>query len=342
MWLRVGFLALAAAVTGLAVFLIVTVPAIIPGSALPAYSPDVGNGQMVFNAGGCSACHAAAGQDRTMLGGGLAIPSPFGTFYAPNISPDANDGIGGWSEADFVTALKRGTSPAGTHYFPAFPYGSYQRVGIEDIRDLFAYIKTLPPVPGRIRDHDLSFPFNVRRLVGGWKFLFLDRQPLSPDAARSAEWNRSAYLVNGLGHCAECHSPAIFSAALWPRNDLPVDRTRKARDGYRTSRKRACAPGRKRTSPLSLRQVNYQMAILPEVRWFASSRIFRNWATTIAQQWRSISSRCLPSMARHLRKSDRCTVIADCRRAGIRRLACRSSHAGPGQSRNRSSCGEDQ
>ena len=214
MWLRVGFLALAAAVTGLAVFLIVTVPAIIPGSALPAYSPDVGNGQMVFNAGGCSACHAAAGQDRTMLGGGLAIPSPFGTFYAPNISPDANDGIGGWSEADFVTALKRGTSPAGTHYFPAFPYGSYQRVGIEDIRDLFAYIKTLPPVPGRIRDHDLSFPFNVRRLVGGWKFLFLDRQPLSPDAARSAEWNRSAYLVNGLGHCAECHSPRNFLGGI--------------------------------------------------------------------------------------------------------------------------------
>ena len=214
MWLRVGFLALAAAVTGLAVFLIVTVPAIIPGSALPAYSPDVGNGQMVFNAGGCSACHAAAGQDRTMLGGGLAIPSPFGTFYAPNISPDANDGIGGWSEADFVTALKRGTSPAGTHYFPAFPYGSYQRVGIEDIRDLFAYIKTLPPVPGRIRDHDLSFPFNVRRLVGGWKFLFLDRQPLSPDAARSAEWNRSAYLVNGLGHCAECHSPPNFLGGI--------------------------------------------------------------------------------------------------------------------------------
>ncbi|MEH2613035.1 cytochrome c [Bradyrhizobium sp. AZCC 1693] len=214
MWLRVGFLALAAAVTGLAVFLIVTVPAIIPGSALPAYSPDVGNGQMVFNAGGCSACHAAAGQDRTMLGGGLAIPSPFGTFYAPNISPDANDGIGGWSEADFVTALKRGTSPAGTHYFPAFPYGSYQRVGIEDIRDLFAYIKTLPPVPGRIRDHDLSFPFNVRRLVGGWKFLFLDRQPLSPDAARSAEWNRGAYLVNGLGHCAECHSPRNFLGGI--------------------------------------------------------------------------------------------------------------------------------
>lgn len=214
MWSRVIFSALAATVAGLGVFWIVTVPATIPSSALAAYSPDVRNGQMVFNAGSCSSCHAAVRQDRTVLGGGLAIPSPFGTFYAPNISPDPNDGIGRWSEADFVTALKRGTSPAGTHYFPAFPYSSCQRVGIEDIRDLFAYLKTLPPVPGRIRDHDIAFPFNVRRLVGGWKLLFLDGRPFSPDAARSAEWNRGAYLVNGLGHCAECHSPRNFLGGI--------------------------------------------------------------------------------------------------------------------------------
>jgi mono/diheme cytochrome c family protein len=214
MWSRVIFSALAATVAGLGVFWIVTVPATIPSSTLAAYSPDVRNGQMVFNAGGCSSCHAAVRQDRTVLGGGLAIPSPFGTFYAPNISPDPNDGIGRWSEADFVTALKRGTSPSGTHYFPAFPYSSYQRVGIEDIRDLFAYLKTLPPVPGRIRDHDIAFPFNVRRLVGGWKLRFLDGRPFSPDAARSAEWNRGAYLVNGLGHCAECYSPRNFLGGI--------------------------------------------------------------------------------------------------------------------------------
>ena len=145
--------------------------------------------------------------DRLRLGGGLAIPSPFGTFYAPNISPDPADGIGRWSEADFVTAVLKGTSPSGAHYFPAFPYASYQRARVDDVRDLFAYLKTLPPVSGRVRDHDMPFPFNIRRNVGIWKLLFMDGKPFVADAARSAAWNRGAYLVNGLGHCAECHSP---------------------------------------------------------------------------------------------------------------------------------------
>ena len=195
------------ALVALAGFWIVTVPSIIPASALPAYSPNLANGQNVFNAGGCASCHASKDQPRTTLGGGVAIPSPFGTFYAPNISPDPNDGIGSWSDANFVTALTKGTSPAGTHYFPAFPYASYQRARIEDARDLFAYIKTLPPVPGKARGHDVNFPFNIRRLVGVWKFLFLDGKAFVPDAKQTPEWNRGAYLVNGWGHCAECHSP---------------------------------------------------------------------------------------------------------------------------------------
>lgn len=174
----------------------------------PARGPDLANGQELFNAGGCSSCHAVPNQpDRLRLGGGLALRSPFGTFYAPNISPDATDGIGRWSEADFVNAVMRGISPEGTHYFPAFPYTSYQIAKVDDVRDLFAYLKTLPPVPGRVRDHDLPFPFNIRRNVGIWKLLFMDVRPFMPDAARSAPWNRGAYLVNGFGHCAECHSP---------------------------------------------------------------------------------------------------------------------------------------
>jgi mono/diheme cytochrome c family protein len=145
--------------------------------------------------------------DRTKLGGGLAIPSPFGTFYAPNISPDPVDGIGRWSEADFVSAVTNGTSPARTHYFPAFPYTSYRHAKIEDIRDLFAWLKTLPPVPGKVRDHEVAFPFNIRRNLGIWKLLFMDGKPFTAEPARSAQWNRGAYLVNALGHCAECHSP---------------------------------------------------------------------------------------------------------------------------------------
>jgi mono/diheme cytochrome c family protein len=101
----------------------------------------------------------------------------------------------------------KGTSPSGAHFYPAFPYASYQRARIEDVRDLFAYLKTLPVVQGRVRDHDLPFPFNIRRAVGMWKLLFLDGKPYVADAAHSAAWNRGAYLVNGFGHCAECHSP---------------------------------------------------------------------------------------------------------------------------------------
>jgi mono/diheme cytochrome c family protein len=174
----------------------------------PAYTPDLANGLVAFNAGGCASCHAVPNQpDRLKLGGGLAIPSPFGTFYAPNISPDKTDGIGGWTEAQFLTAVTKGVSPRGTHYFPAFPYTSYAHARVADIRDLYAYLKTLAPVSGKVRDHDLPFPFNIRRNVGIWKLLFFDDRPFAPDMSRSPPWNRGAYLVNSLGHCAECHSP---------------------------------------------------------------------------------------------------------------------------------------
>jgi mono/diheme cytochrome c family protein len=181
----------------------------------PAYTPNLANGLVVFNAGGCASCHAVPDQpDRLKLGGGLAIRSPFGTFYAPNISPDKTDGIGGWTEANFVTAVTSGVSPGGTHYFPAFPYTSYAHARPEDIKDLFAYLKTLAPVSGKVRDHDVPFPFNIRRNVGIWKLLFFDRKPFVADGTHSAQWNRGAYLVNSLGHCAECHSPRNFLGGI--------------------------------------------------------------------------------------------------------------------------------
>ena len=205
---KVLILVVLIALAGAAAFWFVTTPVVVPASALPARTPDLANGREMFYAGGCTACHATPGQDdKSRLGGGFALKSPFGTFYVPNISPDLDDGIGRWSEADFVTAMTKGTSPDGRHYFPAFPYSSYQRMRVEDLRDLFAHLKTLPAVKGRVRDHDMAFPFNIRRLVGGWKFLFLDGKPFVPDASKSAAWNRGAYLVNGPGHCAECHSP---------------------------------------------------------------------------------------------------------------------------------------
>jgi mono/diheme cytochrome c family protein len=200
----------AATVVGLGViaFWALTVPQTVPAGALPAHTPDLANGKLMFEAGGCVSCHMLPQQeDRTRLGGGLRLNSPFGAFYVPNISSDASDGIGQWTEADFLTAMTKGTSPDGRHYYPAFPYPSYQHMRMDDLRDLFAYLRTLPPVSGRVRDHELAFPFSIRRGIGIWKLLFLDGQPFRPEPGQSAQWNRGAYLVNGPGHCAECHSP---------------------------------------------------------------------------------------------------------------------------------------
>jgi mono/diheme cytochrome c family protein len=194
------------AILGVTAFWVVTTPFTV-AVTMPAHEPDLANGRTMLHAGGCPACHATPDQDdTTKLGGGAAIKTAFGTFYAPNISPDRTDGIGRWSESDFITALTRGVSPAGTHYYPVFPYPSYRNMTLPDVRDLFAYLKTLPPVAARSRAHEVPFPFSVRRVVGVWKLLFLG-EPFHPDPSQSAAWNRGAYLVNGPGHCAECHSP---------------------------------------------------------------------------------------------------------------------------------------
>ena len=193
----------------------VTIPATVPAKALTPHTPNLENGRTMFYAGGCASCHATPGQeDRTRLGGGMALKSPFGTFHAPNISPDPKDGIGGWSEPDFVTAMWKGTSPDGRHYYPVFPYTSYQRMRLEDVRDLFAYLKTLPTEAGRPRDHELHFPYNLRRALGGWKLLYLDGRQFEPKPTQSPVWNRGAYLVNAPSHCAECHSPRNMLGAI--------------------------------------------------------------------------------------------------------------------------------
>lgn len=208
----VGMIAAAAGLLG---FAVLTRPQVIPARALGPHQTNLENGRTMFIAGNCGSCHATPNQDdATKLGGGLGLKSPFGTFYTPNISPDEKDGIGGWTEAQFVTALAKGTSPDSAHYYPAFPYPSFQRMSFGDLRDLFAYIKTLPKVTGEAPAHDLSFPFNIRAALGAWKLLFLETEPLRPDPTRPVEWNRGAYLVNGPAHCAECHSPRNFLGGI--------------------------------------------------------------------------------------------------------------------------------
>jgi len=207
--------AIAAAALAAAVLWFLAAPVTIPASALGPHTPDLANGRTMFLIGGCASCHAVPEQDdATRLGGGLALNTPFGVFYVPNISSDKTDGIGDWSEAQFVTAMVKGTSPAGEHLYPALPYTSYQRMRLDDLRDLFAYLKTLPAISGKVRDHALTFPFNIRRGLGLWKLLFLDGKPFTVDPTQSAQWNRGAYLVNGPGHCAECHSPRNALGAI--------------------------------------------------------------------------------------------------------------------------------
>lgn len=203
-------------IIGAGVFWVLTAPTVLEASSIRAdYKPNTANGEVLFTIGGCSSCHISTGQkDRLRLGGGLALGSPFGTFRAPNISPDPEHGIGAWSELEFANAFLLGVGNQGEHLYPAFPYPSYSKASVEDARDLFAYLKTLPPVTAPSQPHDLPFPFTLRRLLGGWKVLFFDREPLLPDPTRNEIWNRGRFLVEGPGHCAECHSPRNMLGAI--------------------------------------------------------------------------------------------------------------------------------
>jgi mono/diheme cytochrome c family protein len=207
--------ALVLAALGLAAFYVLTVPSTLPPGTLQPRTADLANGETMFNIGGCSSCHATPKQDdRRRLGGGLALPSPFGTFKVPNISPHPQDGIGGWTELQFANAMLKGVGRQGEHLYPAFPYTSYQRMALDDVRDLFAFLKTLRPDANPSEPHQLPFPFSIRRGVGIWKLLFVDGRMFMPDPAKDASANRGAYLVEGPGHCAECHSSRNLLGAI--------------------------------------------------------------------------------------------------------------------------------
>ncbi|TPL55731.1 c-type cytochrome [Mesorhizobium sp. B2-4-4] len=172
---------------------------------------DAARGKRIFDAGGCTSCHAkpgSKGDERLELVGGLELKTPFGTFVPPNISQDPKDGIGAWSAEDLANAMLKGVSPSGEHFYPAFPYTSYARMKPADIADLYAFLKTLPAVAGRAPANSLSFPFNIRRGIGLWKRLYLSEQPVVslPEGAPGPVI-AGRYLVEGPGHCGECHTP---------------------------------------------------------------------------------------------------------------------------------------
>jgi mono/diheme cytochrome c family protein len=202
-------------VVGLAIFYVLTMPSTLPPEALKPRTADVGNGETLFNIGGCASCHATPKQaDRLRLGGGLELKSPFGAFKVPNISSDTKAGIGSWTELQFANAALKGVGRDNEHLYPSLPYTSYQRMSLDDVRDLFAFLKTVPPEGSPSLPHVLPFPFSVRRLLGGWKLLFLDGKAFTPDPGKNALYNRGAYLVEGPGHCAECHSGRNLLGAI--------------------------------------------------------------------------------------------------------------------------------
>jgi mono/diheme cytochrome c family protein len=196
-------------VAGAALAWFLTAPEPLGAAQLPAHQPDIANGERIFYAGGCTSCHAAPGAkgaDKLKLAGGLELTTDFGIFRVPNISPDPETGIGGWSTLDFVNAVMRGVSPGGAHYYPAFPYPSYVRMRVEDVIDLKAFMDTLPSVSNRVADHELGFPFNIRRAVGVWKLLYFSDAPVLALADAGEVVRRGQYLVEGPGHCGECHT----------------------------------------------------------------------------------------------------------------------------------------
>ena len=199
------------AIVAIGIGLWLTAPARVDPKAYAALSGDAARGAQVFTAAGCASCHHAPGSaDKLILAGGMAFPSDFGTFFAPNISPSPQ-GLLGWSVEDLANAVTRGVSPGGAHYYPAFPYTSYVRMAPQDVADLHAYVMTLEASDVPSKPHEVGFPFNIRRSLGGWKLLFF-REDDVLDVAPELE--RGRYLVETLAHCGECHTPRNALGAM--------------------------------------------------------------------------------------------------------------------------------
>ncbi len=203
-WLRIIALLLVATGVGLWV----TRPQPVDATLFDGVIADAGRGATVFAAAGCASCHTAPQSEpseQPVLAGGRSFASPFGTFFAPNISSDPDFGIGSWTDRQIASAIMRGVGRNGEHLFPAFPYTTYVRAEPQDMADLIAYLRSLPAAQTPNRPHDVGFPFNVRLSLGGWKMLFFNQRYVTP-ASDDPLVMRGRYLVEALGHCGECHT----------------------------------------------------------------------------------------------------------------------------------------
>ena len=207
---------------GACALLLALLASILVTRGAPAVEPDpasldpAARGAYILRAAGCATCHTDVAAGGAFLAGGRMLSSPWGAIAAPNITPDPETGIGGWSDEDFVRALRDGKSPEGRTYYPAFPYTAYTGMRREDMLDLKAYLDTVEPVAAPNKPHTLRFPFSARLFLHPWRWLFFERAPDAADPAEDERLARGRYLVETLGHCAECHTPRNMLGALKP------------------------------------------------------------------------------------------------------------------------------
>jgi mono/diheme cytochrome c family protein len=230
---------IAGAIAAVAIVWRPAIAAIEPPAPQSFDSALVKRGRDLAAIGNCNDCHTVRGGKD--FAGGLPVPTPFGTIYSSNITPDAETGIGRWSEAAFRRAMQSGVNRDGQHLYPTFPYDHFTHVSDDDDRALYAYLMTQRPVRAPARDNDLAFPFNQRVAIAGWKLLFLRHGTYQPDRAQSAEWNRGAYLVEGLAHCGACHTP---------RNALGAEKTQASFAGGDVDNWHAYAINRQSSAPV--------------------------------------------------------------------------------------------
>ncbi|WP_374331040.1 cytochrome c [Aestuariivirga sp.] len=206
------------AVLGLLAFWLLSMPRPLTAADIPRHTADAANGERMYQAAGCISCHQPspdlAGVDASVPAGGAPLETPVGTLYPMNLTPDPETGIGNWTDLQFVNAVQRGLSPEGEHLIPALPYTSYVHMKPEDVLDIRAYLASLPPVKSPEHEADITALPLIRRGVGLWKWVGLDTTPWQPDPSQSETWNRGSYLVNGPGHCQECHTPRNVFMAL--------------------------------------------------------------------------------------------------------------------------------
>jgi mono/diheme cytochrome c family protein len=199
------------AVLGLAVFWLITMPRPLTAEALPQHQASVPNGERLYNAGGCHSCHLPAKDNSTIKAelpaGGRAFNTPIGILYPPNLTPDTASGLGQWTDIEFVNAMQKGIGRDGQHLIPAFPYTSYTHMNVTDILDIRAYLATLPAIRNAIPANEVFGLPVVRRGLGLWKYIGLDETKTAADAGHNETWNKGRYLVDGPGHCNECHTP---------------------------------------------------------------------------------------------------------------------------------------